>query len=155
MAKPSVLLRAAKCLALAAVLWLAPSCFGELVVIKVLNGGNGAGVANQLVTVQLRYAKSAGKPNDIQIQRTDSDGEMRFLVHDIRPESLDVKIDFDGKGLKCSCRVKAEPETVLREGLVVGRGSLPKNSPPIQAEPAHIVFIARPSSFLEKVMYEY
>ena len=155
MAKPSVMLRAGKCLALAIVLCLAPACFGELVVIKVLNGANGAGVANQLVTVQLRYAKSSGKRNDIQISRTDSDGELRFLVRDIRPESLEVNVQVEEKGLRCSCRVKTEPETVLRKGLVVSRGSLRKTAPAVEAQPAEIVFIARPSGFLEKMMYEY
>lgn len=155
MAKPSVMLRAGKCLALATVLWLAPACFGELVVIKVLNGANGAGVANQLVTVQLRYAKSSGKRNDIQIARTDSDGELRFLVREIRPESLEVNVQVEEKGLRCSCRVKTEPEAVLREGLVVSRGNLQKTAPAVEAQPAEIVFIARPSSFLVKMMYEY
>ncbi len=134
MPKHPVQLRAGKWLTLALVLCLAPLCFGEMMVVKVLNGSDGAPV----------------------VRKTDSSGEARFPMPEVKPETLGVEVHFTARGLHCSCRVQTQTETVVREGLIVSpRIRHPKTPSAIQASPGNIVFVARPTSFLEKVLYEY
>ena len=158
MRKHPVLLRAGKWLALAMVLCLAPLCFGESMVVKVLNGSDGGPVADQLVIVEFRSKMSAGEETrKILVRRvTDPSGEALIPVPLIKLEDLNIQVNFSAKGMHCSCRVQTEIETVIREGLIVPhRARLAKTSHPIQAGPGHIVFVARESSLLEKIVFEY
>ena len=152
MPKHPVQLRAGKWLTPALVLCLAPLCFGEMMVVKVLNGSDGAPVSDQFVTVEFRSGKTA----TVDVRKTDSSGEARFPMPEVKPETLGVEVHFTARGLHCSCRVQTQTETVVREGLIVSpRIRHPKTPSAIQAGPGNIVFVARPTSFLEKVLYEY
>ena len=144
---------------MAMVLCLAPLCFGQVIVVKLLNGADGSPVADKLVKVRLHYPKSvpADYVEPLVVQHTGSDGEMRFFIPpDVKPQWLGIRVEFDERGFSCACRVETEPETVLRKGLVVDRriGNI-KTSVPIEAQPAQVIFIARPRSFLGRVLFEY
>jgi hypothetical protein len=150
--------RVLKCLAIWMVLSFASMCFGESVVIQVLSRKDGQPLSGKVVTMEFRYAKTAGRENqDIALNlRTDSNGEVEFQMPSARPEFLAVLVDLNPSGLHCSCRVLASTETVLREGLTVAdRTRAANTSAPVQSAPGHILFVARPPTLLEKVIYGY
>jgi hypothetical protein len=152
MANRQIFLRAVQSLALLLVLCLCPLCFGESVVVQVLHGRDGTPVPDQLVTMQLRFANATSVM--ALNSRTDSNGEAHFRLPPATPETLEVEVNFAPNALHCSCRVLANTETVMREGLIVaGRTRGYKLSSPIQATPGHIVFVARPAVLLEKVLF--
>jgi hypothetical protein len=150
MAIQPILLRPLHCLAIFLVLCLGPLCFGESVVVQVLNGRDGKPVPD--VTLQLRFANATNTM--VMNFRTDSNGEARFQLPQATPESLKVEVAFTSSGLHCPCRVLADAETVMRQGLTVARrarGS--KLFAPIQPAPGHIVFVARPVGRLESILF--
>jgi len=154
MANQSILQRAMQCLAIVLALSLSSLCFGEAVVVQVLNGKDGHPVPEQPVTMQLGYANS--KYTMVLTQTTDANGEARIQLPPARPETLEVHVDLahTPDDLQCWCRVLAKTETVMREGLkVAGRSRTSKSSAPIQPTPGRIVFVARPSSHLVTILF--
>jgi hypothetical protein len=154
MANQRTFLRPLNCLALFLVLCLGPLCFGESVVVQVLNGMDGTPVRDQFVTMQLRNASA--KTVMALNSRTDSNGKAHFLLPQTTPESLNVEVQLSAPALHCTCQTLVKTEAVIREGLVVSRRIRNSRlSAPIQPAPGHIVFVARPSSLLEKVLFDY
>jgi len=154
MAKQRMLLQTGRCLMLASVLLcMAPRCFAEYMTLKVVHEGDGTPVSEQYITMQLQYENS-GEQRQIS-QRTDSAGEARFRVPLRRPDSVRIEVHFNERGFRCSCRVQTEPETVFRTGLVIApRTRKSENSSLIEARPGQIVFVARPSSLLQKILFD-
>lgn len=159
MENPRFLLRATKYLAIFVLLLLAPlcfaecpRCFGDSVVVQVL-ANDGQPVPEQTVTFELRYKKL--DYTMVKNQRTDSNGEARIqLPPAARPESLAVDVNFTPDDLHCSCRVHADTETVMLKGLTVdGRPRNVKLSAPVPSAPGRIIFVARPSTHWEKVLF--
>ena len=160
MATKRFIQRALKGMAVIAVLCLGPLCFAESVVVRVVNM-NGEPLGEQPVTMQLRYGKTATGEDRIIVLRyiTDLSGEADFQLPLAKPQALGVDVQFAAKGLHCSCRVVTQTDTVIREGITVvhrahGSKTSP-TSPTIQPRPGQIVFIARPASLFQKVMYDY
>ena len=151
MASRRTLLRALQCLAILAVISFAPVCLGESVFVQVVNGKSGKPVANEPVAVQLTYAATPTEEGYSVTQRymTDSNGQVEVPLPWFNPESLEVQISLS-RGLHCPSRVLAKTATVLHTGLTVAGRSRSKSAP----IPGHIVFVARPSNFLEKVLYD-
>jgi hypothetical protein len=150
--------RALKGMAVLAVLCLGTLCFGETVVVRVISGVEGLPLSGQPVTMQLRYGKTATEEAHTILLRytTDFSGEAEFPLPLAKPQALNVDVKFEAKGLRCSCRVLTETETVLREGLTVANPAHGSKTPAVvKPRPGQIVFIARPSSFLQKVIYDY
>jgi hypothetical protein len=68
---------------------------------------------------------------------------------------MEVEVTVTQTGLHCSRHILVKSETVAHQGLmVVGRTRSSKLSAPIQPVPGRIVFVARPSSLLEKVLFD-
>jgi hypothetical protein len=142
-----------QCLAILLVLCLGPLCFGESVVVQVLNGRDGTPVPDQFVTMKLRNANATTMV--ALNSRTDANGEARFQLPQTLPTALDVEVALTQPGLHCPSHLLGNTERVMHDGLMVAarmHGS--KLSAPIQTAPGHIVFVARPSLLLEKVLFE-
>ena len=160
-----MLLHAAKCLAIAAVLCIASPCIAEAaeyVELKVVHGEDGTAVREQYITIQLRYENKSGEKREtVELYRTtDSAGETYFRLPKIKPDTLQIEVRFKEKGYKCACRVVTELETVMQNGLVVSRGNRDaKSSSPdsaaLGAKPGRIVFVARPTGLLERIVFDY
>ena len=148
MANQRILLRPLNCLAVSLVLCLTPLCFAESVVVQVL-GNDKQPVPHQEVTLELRY-ETLGRPT-VRNQSTDLKGEARIeLPEGFRSKSLAVEVNFTPDDQHCSCRVRADVDTVMREGLTVvtpAHGS--KSAEPIQPTPGHIIFVAQPATSSE------
>jgi hypothetical protein len=152
MANPRILLRPLNCLAIFLALCLCPLCFGESVVVQVLNGRDGAPVADQFVTMHLHFANS----NTMMTlnTKTDTHGDARFQLPHITPESLEVEVELTQPGLHCPYHVHGRMQSVMSEGLMVtARMHGSRLSAPIQTAPGHIVFVARPSGRWETVLF--
>lgn len=155
MANRRTLLRPLNCLALLLVLCLGPLCFSESVVVQVLNSRDGTPIPDQFVTMQLRNASA--KTVMALNSRTDSNGKAHFLLPQTQPETLNVEVQLSAPALHCTCQTLVNTESVIREGLIVVSRRIrnSKLSAPVQPAPGHIVFLARPSSLLEKVLFDY
>lgn len=152
MANPRILLRTLNCLAVVLALCLCPLCFGESVIVRVLNGSDGKPVADQFVTMQLHFAKP-GTMMTLNV-KTDDKGEARFQLPNLTPESLEVELELSHAGLHCPHHVFSSTESVMHQGLMIAarvHGS--KLSAPIQTAPGHIVFVAQPSVRWETVLF--
>ena len=155
MAKQRMLLHAGKCLALALVLCIAPLCFGEIVVVKVVHGDSRGPVVNQLTTMELHYENPTPENHDRMLnRRTDADGEVRFELPASKPDSLGFQVDFNERGFKCPGRVLVDSATLMQKGLVVAHHTR-KNSSSFEAHPGYDLFVASPSSRLEKILLDY
>jgi len=152
MANPRIL--PLHCLAILLALCLCPLCFGETVVVQVLNGRDGKPVTDQLVAMQLHF------PNTDTMMglnaRTDANGEAHFQLPKTTPErvEVEVEVEFTQVGLHCPYHVHGTMQSVMSEGLMVAaRMRDPKLSAPIQTSPGHIVFVARPSVRWQTVLF--
>src|ERR1700692_3105551 len=133
-------------------------CFGQVahpIIVRVLNGKDSTPIAGQIVIMHLRVGKASGDEHDIIVHyQTDSHGEVQILS-ELAPENLDVMVSLQGNNLHCPRHVLVKTSTVIREGLMVASHGRGLNSSTIQAAPGEIVFVARPLSALEKVVYGY
>jgi hypothetical protein len=86
---------------------------------------------------------------------TDANGEAQFNISESPPENIDVRLALPSEHWHCACWVMADTETVLREGIVQIPPINVPNAPfaPASTEPGQIVFIARPFTFFEKLLY--
>jgi hypothetical protein len=152
MANPRFLLRPLNCLAILLALCLCPLCFGESLVVQVLNGKDGKPLPDQYVAMQLHFPST--DTTMALNARTDANGEARFQLPKTPPDTLEVEVELSQPGLRCPYHVHSSMESVMHEGLkVVGRIRASKLAAPIQPAPGHIVFVARPSLLLEKVLF--
>jgi hypothetical protein len=145
MANQRTLPRPLNCLAISLILCLTPLCFAESVVVQVL-GNDKQPVPHQQVNLELRY-ETLGRPT-VRNQTTDLKGEARIeLPEDFKSKSLAVQVNFTPDDQHCSCRVSANIDTVMREGLTVVTPALDSQSrAPSQPTPGRIVFVARPAT---------
>jgi hypothetical protein len=129
-------------------------CFAQEVKVRVINGLDGRPLPKQAVFVQFFYEKPARISPPLHIE-TDADGEAQFSISKPPPENIDVRLALTSEHWHCACRVMADTEKVLREGILqVARSNVP-NAPiaPANKEPGQIVFIAAPFTFIEKLMH--
>jgi hypothetical protein len=153
MANQPTVLHAPTCLAILVMLFLCPLCFAQSVTVRVVDT-TGQPISDQVVTAHFLFANPA---NDRAFnQRTDANGEALLQLPQPTPEAMDVEVGLVQTNLHCSCRVLAKTERVMREGLTIaGRTRGVKSSKPIPPTPGHIIFVARPPSLLEKVLFDY
>ena len=139
--------RALICLAGVVVLCLAPLCFGETVIVRVLGEADGEPLVRQAVTVRLHY----GNKTTVVHELTDFSGEATIDLSRIKPEALSVSVKLDTDYYSCTCRVKADTDTVLSKGLA--RDGHGKSLKLFNDAPKEIIFLARPASIRKRLIY--
>ena len=154
------LVRLLKCLVLLVALLLCPLCFGESIVVHVLDEKHGQPLPHEAVVLRLTYgdkAKAAGIHEMVMNLDTDSNGEAQFLMPSEKLDSLDVRVNLTDYSGRCSCRIVADPEKVLRDGVTVGphMSRSAKSSTNALSQPGQIFFVVRPYSLLERVLFSY
>ena len=135
-------------------LLLCDVCFTQAVKVRVINGNDGRPLPKLAVSVQLFYEKQAKISAPLQIE-TDLNGEAEFNIPGPPPEHIDVRITLTSPYWHCTCWRMAETEELLHKGIVqVSRTNVP-NAPiaPANTVPGQIVFITRPYTFFEKLLY--
>jgi len=140
--------------ALIGVLVLCQFSFAQAVKVRVVNGNNGDPLPKQAVSVQFLYEKPPKASPPLRID-TDANGEAQFRIPEPPPERLDVRLALTSGHWHCGCLVMAGTEDVISKGFV---DAAPPNkakasTAPANTEPGQIVFIVRPFTFFEKLLY--
>ena len=136
-----------KCLAFLLVLCLTPLCFGESVVVRILSEVDGEPLADQAVTARLLY----GNKTEVLHLETNSGGEAFIEMPKEKPQSLNVSVKVSLDDYSCTCRILADTDTVLREGVATdGHGRSLKL---VTQAPKQIIFLARPASIRKRMIY--
>lgn len=138
-------------------LWSGPFCFacrGQAVTIRLINANDGRPLQKQPVSVTLFYGKGEKSPASLTFE-TDLNGEVHFDLLRPAPERLSAQVRLTSEHWRCGCGVVIPTKTLVEEGVI---GPLPGgqsglSTAPINAAPGQILFVARPLSFWERLLY--
>lgn len=135
------------------VLFLCHFCFAQQVKVRVISSQDGHALPKQAVSVQFFYEKPAKVTPPLHIE-TDRNGEAQFSIPEPTPEHLDVRVALTSEHWHCACWVMADTGEVIQKGITqtapTNKAKAPNSADP---EPRQIVFIARPFTFFEKLLY--
>ena len=100
--------------------------------------------------MQFFYEKPAKVSPSFHLEN-DSNGEPRFNIPEPTPAHLFVHGALTYEYWHCTCVFMGPTEAVVHKGVV----EAPPKAPIALAnpEPGHIVFVARPFTFVEKLLY--
>lgn len=150
-----------RCLTLACLFSIGLSCFAQTVRVRVVNANNGRPLQNQPVTVSLLYEKGEATPAKFEASltfRTDASGEARFVLPKPAPTHMAAQVRLTTEHWRCGCMVLAATQDVIQKGIVdsAASASESKRSPSlVKAVPGEILFVARPLSFWERLLYPF
>jgi hypothetical protein len=136
-------------------LWISPSCFGQVIRIRVVNGKNGQPVPKQQFEVSLLYDGSEIKPAKYDAQQnldTDANGVAQLILPKPAPAHFAVVGRLTWQYWRCECAAPAMLTTteLTQKGIVFG---LSLSAASVKAEPGEIVFVVLPTTFLERLFY--
>jgi hypothetical protein len=136
------------------VLLLCQFSFAQAVKVRVVNANNGNPLPKQAVSVQFLYEKPPQASPPLRIE-TDAHGEAQFSIPDPPPKSLDVRLALTSEHWHCGCWVMADPKTAIDKGFVdaVQPNKAKASTPPANPAPGQILFVVRPYTFFEKLLY--
>src|SRR5208283_1899551 len=138
--------------ALALVLLLCPVCLAQSVRVRVVNGKDGRPLPKQAVSVQFFYEKPAKVSPPLHLE-TDFKGEAQFSIPEPTPAHLFVHVALAYEYWHCACGFMGDTETVVHKGVLEAAGDTKKTpTAPANPEPGHIVFVARPLTFVERLL---
>jgi hypothetical protein len=135
---------------------LSPSCLAQAVTIRVINANDGSPLQKQPVSVTLSYSKGEESPASLTYE-TDVNGEIHFALPKPAPERLSAQVRLTSEHWRCGCGVVVPTKTLVQEGVI---GPLPgdqseRSAARIIAMPGEILFVARPLSFWERLLYPF
>jgi hypothetical protein len=131
---------------------LCPLSKAQSVGIRVIDM-KGQAIANQPVRVSF-FAEKLAKAADAVTLETDARGEASFNLPEPAPPHLEVRVNLKDNRWFCNCVLMTDTSTVLQRGVVEWaphESPAPKLWP--DAQPGHIVFVARPIGFFERLLY--
>jgi hypothetical protein len=139
---------------------LGPPCHAQAVTIHVINGENGQSLQQKKVFVTLLYDDGRKPPAKYDANlafETDKNGEARFSLPIPLPAHLAAQVHVDSGRWRCGCGALVATEDLLQKGIV---GPVPptesrKPAIPVKAVPGEILFVARPLSFFERLLYPF
>jgi len=149
-----------RCIALICLLSIGPCCYAQAVTIRVINSNDGSPLRNQQVSVSLLYDRGEAQPanyNGNLSLETDANGEAHFVLPGPAPTHISAQVRLAPSHWRCGCGVLVATEELIRNGTV---GPLPaaesgKSAAPVKAVPGEILFVARPLSFWERLLYPF
>lgn len=130
-------------------------CFGQVITIRIINGKNGHPLSKQPATISLLYAKGEKAPvtgDFIMRSETDVNGGARFTLPDPPPAHLSVDARLTSEYWYCGCGLLVVTKELIQKGIVEGAAFSSANSP-VTAEPGEVVFVVRPFTFIERLLY--
>jgi hypothetical protein len=137
---------------LALLLLVCPACFAQSVTVRVINDEDGRGLAKQGVSVQFFYEKPAQVSAPLHLE-TDSKGEAQFSIPEPAPAHLFVHVALTSEHWHCGCGFMGATDSVVHNGIRQDLPAKSKSTPRAKVEPGYIVFVARPFSLVEKLLY--
>ena len=145
------------CLLLLAV---APSCLAQEAKVRVINGTNGRPLPKLAVSISFLYGKKYDKeiPANYQASlnlETDENGEARFKFPQPPPVHFSAQVRVDWSHWYCGCAILGSTEDLVREGIngPLSESDEKKFAARYKAAPSEILFIFRPLSFFERLLY--
>jgi hypothetical protein len=147
-------------LACVLLLALAPSCFAQAVTIRVINAVDGRPLQKQHASVSLLYDKGERTPANYEPNlsgETDANGEMQIRIPELAPAHFSVMVNLTLEHWRCGCWVMGVTQDLIQKGIVGPQPSAKsgKSDAAIKAVPGEILILARPFSFLERLLYPF
>lgn len=139
-------------------LLLAPACLGQMIRVRIVNAANGHPLQKLQVSISLLYGSGEVAPSDssrLMHSETDAKGEARFELPKPLPTHLSAQVRLSSEHWRCACGALLSTQEVLQKGFAgaqAGEGSK-RVSIPTTAEPGEILFVARPLTFVERLLY--
>jgi hypothetical protein len=138
-------------------LWLCPACFGQSVRICVIDARTGLPLQKQSVSVVLVYGKDEKTPAKYDANlhiETDITGEAQFRLREPAPVHLLTQVRLTSEYWHCGCLALVSTEDLLQKGIVQAPSPESKtSSTSAKAEPGVILFLVRPFTFFERLLY--
>lgn len=140
-------------------LWISPSCFGQVNRVRIINGKNGHPLPKQQVTVTLFYEKGDQKPakyDAVLSLETDINGEAQFRLPVPPPVHFAATVSsVDWSRWKCACGILGSTDDLVRKGIVgpVATAESKKSAALFTAVPGEVLFVFRPLTFFERLFY--
>ncbi len=148
-----------QCLVWFLLLWLSPSCFGQVIKIRVTDSKTGRPLQMQPVSVALHYGQGEKAPAkyDANLRlETDANGETQFRLPEPSPAHLVAQVRLTSEHWHCFCMALVTTKDLIQMGIVQPPGpESTTSSTNAKAEPGVIVFLARPFTFLERLFYPF
>jgi hypothetical protein len=146
-----------RCMTWFLLLWVSPSCFGQAIRVRIVNGENGHLLSKQQITVSLLYDGSEKQPvkyDAVVRHDTDANGAAQFDLPEPPPAHLSVGARLTSDYWHCGCAAPAIVVTkeLMLKGIVEGM-ELRSPTTLVKAEPGEILFVARPFTFFERLLY--
>ena len=138
-------------------LWFSPVCIGQIVKIRVIDDTNGHPLQKQQISISLLYEKGERVPANYDALlhvETDVNGEVQFRLPEPAPAHIAAQVHLTSEHWHCGCTALVATPDLTQKGVVVaepGHGST--RSASAKAEPGEILFVARPFTFLERLLY--
>jgi hypothetical protein len=135
-----------------------PLCFGQVTIkIRLINVDNRHPISKQPIIVSLLYEKNEKTPpkyDSTLYLETDVNGEAHLGLPEPAPAHLSAHVHLTSRNWHCACMALLATEDLIQKGIAVPQlGPNAKNSDkPIRTEPNEILFLARPYTFLEKLI---
>ena len=126
----------------------------EALTIRVLNAESGRPLAQQPVVVFFLYANSLAAVKSQHRAaltfRTNQNGDALIPLTNPMPASVSLRVKLTSEHWHCGCSVLAETQDVLRSGVL--ESSLKGKPARMTGKPGEVLFLARPYTFIERVM---
>jgi hypothetical protein len=118
-------------------------------------GQTGHPLQNQPISISLLYDKSEKTPAKYEALnlKTDEKGESQFSLPEPAPSQLAAQVHLTSEHWHCGCSVLATTQDLIQKGIVGPRSS--KSVNPVIAQPKEILFLARPFTFFERLLYPF
>lgn len=145
------------CLVFFFVFWPGIDCFGHTIKIRMVNIANGHPLPKQPISIGLIYDKNEKPPANYSAHfqlETDANGEAEFQLPDPAPAHVAAQAHLTFEHWHCGCAALENTQDLIQKGFTAGlaTGSTPPGAS-VKAQPGEILFVARPFTFFERLMY--
>jgi len=125
--------------------------------IRVINANNAHPLVEQNVSVALLYGKDEKAPAKYDANlnfETDANGEAQFHLPEPAPVHFSAHVRLTSEHWHSGCVALVTTQDVLQKGSVQALGSeLTRSTTNAKPEPGVILFLARPFTFIERLLY--
>ena len=120
----------------------------------MVNSNNGQPLPKQSVSINLLYERGEKPPAKYEgnlVLETDAKGEAQFGLPEPAPAHIWVQVRLTSEHWHCGCMALATTQDVIQKGMSDSESTTSiKNA---RAEPRIILFLARPFTLLERLLY--
>jgi hypothetical protein len=134
----------------------APLCLGQTIRIRVVDDKTGHPLQKQPISISLLYDKSEKTPAKYDAAlnlKTDERGESQFSLPEPAPAHLAAAVHLTSEHWFCGCIVLTTTQELIQKGIEGPRYGESVN--PIKVEPKEILFLPRPFTFFERLLYPF